>query len=77
MMGGGVNPGGTSAGVHACTMWCGHQETAPYNMDNGTFPSVPQRVTKGKEEASMARELVHSVPSRGGGEGKEGRDAAK
>ena len=57
-------------------MWCGHQETAPYNMDNGTFPSVPQRVTKGKEEASMARELVHSAPNRGG-EGKEGRDAAK
>ena len=35
--GGGVNPGGTSAGVHACTMWCGHQQTAPYNMDNGTY----------------------------------------
>ena len=36
------------------------------------LPRVPQRVAKGKEEASISRELVHSAPSRGGGEGGGG-----
>ena len=37
------------------------------------LPRVPQRVAKGKEEASISRDLVHRAPTRGGGEGGEGR----